>query len=71
MGEPKMTNFCVARLSNSEAIDCIYRLKFGDFESHAQYPSLISTSLACSVYQNQRIRKRTIRRVFAEKSLSV
>jgi len=41
----KTTNFCVSKMSNSDAITCISCLEFGGFEWYGKYPELISTSL--------------------------
>ena len=41
----KTANFCVSKISNSDAIPCISCLEFGGFELHGKYPEFISTSL--------------------------
>jgi len=37
---PKMTNFCVVKLSNSPAITCVPRLELGHFESQPDSPRI-------------------------------
>ncbi len=37
---PKMTNLCVAKLSNSLAIACVPRLELGHFESQPDSPRI-------------------------------
>ena len=38
--EPKMTNFCVVKLSNSPAITCVPRLELDHFESQPDSPRI-------------------------------
>ena len=37
---PKMTNFCVVKLSNSRAIACVPRLELDHFESQPDSPRI-------------------------------
>ena len=37
---PKMTNFCVVKLSNSPAITCVPRLELDHFESQPDSPRI-------------------------------
>ncbi len=37
---PKMTNFCVVKLSNSPAIACVPRLELDHFESQLDSPRI-------------------------------
>ncbi len=37
---PKMTNFCVVKLSNSRAITCVPRLELDHFESQPDSPRI-------------------------------
>jgi hypothetical protein len=37
---PKMTNFCVVKLSNSSAITCVPRLELDHFESQPDSPRI-------------------------------
>ncbi len=37
---PKMTNFCVVKLSNSPAIACVPRLELDNFESQPDSPRI-------------------------------
>jgi len=38
-------NFCVSKISNSDAISCFSCLELGGFELHDKYPEIISASL--------------------------
>ncbi len=42
---PKMTNFCVVKLSNSLAITCVPRLELDHFESQPDSPRINQRSL--------------------------